>query len=233
MIKEKPILFQPSMVLGTLRGDKHQTRRVNGLKKINQFPDDCSFEGFVYIKNIKHAKFWNLKTDETFLIKSPYGDTGTKLWVRENFSYVGTSDPGYLVYQATYPKCAERYNFDSIPKTLKECGERWKPSIHMPRVACRLELFVESIEIQRAQDISEQDARLEGFAKITKDGELFKYGLPDKDGYPGNDDFGWHWNYWEEKAYDAWKKLWIQINGEESWCTNPWVWVIKFMVDKP
>lgn len=32
----------------------------------------------------------------------------------------------------------------------------------------------------------------------------------------------------EQSAFDAFQKLWISINGQENWDSNPWVWVIEF-----
>lgn len=28
--------------------------------------------------------------------------------------------------------------------------------------------------------------------------------------------------------FDAWRELWVSINGVESWDANPWVWVVEF-----
>jgi hypothetical protein len=64
--------------------------------------------------------------------------------------------------------------------------------------------------------------------KITKDGSLFKFGIPDRDGLPGNDDFGWPWRDFETSPIAAFRKLSEVIYGPGSWEENPWVWVIEF-----
>ena len=42
-------------------------------------------------------------------------------------------------------------------------GNKWQPSIHMPRWACRLFLNVTRVRCERLQSISEADAIAEGF----------------------------------------------------------------------
>ena len=65
---------------------------------------------------------------------------------------------------------------------------------------------------------------------ITKDGKTIKYGIPDRDGYPGNDDTGWDWCDWNVSPVSAYKMLWESINGQGSWDLNPFCWVIEFKV---
>lgn len=78
------------------------------------------------------------------------------------------------------------------------------------------------------QDITEDDAIADGLGCMTKDGVLYKYGIPDADGMPGKDDLGWPWMKWNASPVVAYKKLWEQINGPDSWDKNPWVWVVAF-----
>ena len=80
-------------------------------------------------------------------------------------------------------------------------GLLWRPSIHMPRWASRITLEVTGVRVERLQAISEEDAKAEG--------------CPFDEPPPGKP---WAW----------FRKLWMDINGAESWASNPWVWVVEF-----
>ena len=79
---------------------------------------------------------------------SPYGRTGDRLWVRETWGH-NPEGPGY-VYRSDG-------DFD-----MKFHGDRWRPSIHMPRWASRITLEVTGVRVERLQDINEEDALAEG-----------------------------------------------------------------------
>ena len=82
----------------------------------------------------------------------------------------------------------------------------WKPSIHMPRWASRLTLEITDVRVERLNEISEEDAIAEG---VSVDGV----------GNPGGP---------MRVHQRAFKILWNQINGPDSWAANPWVWAITF-----
>lgn len=135
--------------------------------------------------------------------KCPYGQPGDVLWVRETFQ---TWRLGYI-HKATWST--------ELPENIK-----WKPGIHMPKEACRLFLEIVSVRVERLQDISEQDAISEGvkstYVHLFQEERYKDYHL-DVDGEFRN-------------PVTSFKTLWESINGEDSWESNPWVWVIEFMM---
>ena len=79
----------------------------------------------------------------------------------------------------------------------------------MPKEACRLFLKVTNVRVERLQDITEMDAIFEGCMQYEKDTD------------------------WMTALY-GFELLWKKINGESSWKSNPWVWVIEFeRIEKP
>jgi len=105
-----------------------------------------------------------------------------------------------------------------------------------PRFA-RLWLEVVSVREERVQDITEEDAKREGLTGLTKDGSLVKWGIPDRDGWPGTDDDGWPWTDWNADPRAAFRRLWDSINGTKpgcAWADNPLVARIEFKrVERP
>lgn len=131
----------------------------------------------------------------------PYGQPGERLWVRENFSKL---EHGTTVYQA---------DAGWIPGAIK-----WKPSIHMPRVASRILLEIVSVRVERLQDISEADAVAEGIHASPALGE------------PAYLDYI---NGGLVEPIKSYRSLWQKINGPDSWAANPWVWVVEFKLVGP
>jgi hypothetical protein len=123
------------------------------------------------------------------------------------------------------------YKQKELEEWLPEFFKRmtWKPSIFMPKIACRIFLEVTNVRVERLNDISESDAIAEGiyakpgsvsgtrwYTKFISKTEARLEGL------------------FTESAKECFKSLWESINGKESWEANPWVWVYDFKrVEKP
>lgn len=157
----------------------------------------------------------------------PWGKPGDLIWVRESYA-LGRGYDGIApsaIPQDDYVKI--HYLADG--KKPEWCGMS-RPSIFLMQWMSRITLEITDVHVARLQDITEDQAVAEGLKRITKDGELFKYGIPDLDGLPGTDNVGWPWVDWCLTAYAAFKTLWWKIHGEAAWKENPWVWVISFKV---
>lgn len=198
-MREKPILFSEEMIRAILAGEKTQTRRViKPQPKYDHFSHIGAgltglWCGYLYLD------------DPAWEARCPYGKTGDQLWVRETFATPSKWDqykpselldnwlrPDQLVYKAT-----ERYPDGDYYK--------WRPSIFMPRWASRIQLQVESVRVERIQEISEKDALAEG---------TMHNGFVSK----------------TVSEVAVFKGLWDEINERRGygWEKNPWVWVVEF-----
>jgi hypothetical protein len=132
-------------------------------------------------------------------------------------------------YDTETPNGSEAWSGELIRKHMP-----WKPSIHMPKAAARIWLLVEDVQVQRLQDISEEDAKSEGVQSCVATKELFgarAQGLRLYRNYDRSDhSLKDHPCNGFDTAKVSFETLWESINGKDSWNENPWVWVVKFKV---
>lgn len=209
-VMERPILFTWRIVRKILSGEKTNTRRIMNPQPVF----DPAFSGGWVWKTKRADTAIASINDGRYPEACPWAP-GSRLWVRESF-VVGQRMKGWkpeLDEQGDEKLPAVWYRADDNEDLLwtDEHGTTsfevpWKPSIHMPRWACRLVLELVSVRVERLQDISEEDAKAEG-AEIAP-GDIQS---PDNLSYRG-----------------AFAFMWNEINGERgSWSDNPWVWVLE------
>jgi hypothetical protein len=213
MQKEIPIPFSTPMVQAIIELRKTMTRRLRGLKNVNNNPDDWIFSHFE--TNLKGGLNAVFKHKDDLLHESipcPFGKPDDLLWVRE--SWMLTSGGCYW-YKASFNK-----SFD-----FKNAGLKVKPSIHMPKVAARIWLEVTDIRVERLHNITEEDAMAEGVERWVEERLKSKpthYKVYHHE--PGDD------STYSTTAKMSFETLWQSLNGVESWTSNPWVWVVSFEV---
>lgn len=218
-MKTHPILFSTEMVQAIIQGNKTQTRRVQGLENVNDNPDRYRvLEAKNNWSETKLKALFEVKGSENRPLPQrlsaycPYGKVGDVLWVRETFCFTGSRE--YLNSETRMPFMykADIKDVETAKEVMQDHGWKFRPSIHMPKAACRLFLEITSIRVERLQDITEEDASEEGVeCYYDKNGE-----------------------YVVCSYKDSFEILWSSINGSESWNANPWVWVVEFKrVDKP
>jgi hypothetical protein len=204
-----PMLFSTDMVKAIdIHKTKTETRRTQGLELINENP-----EFFIYNGKINDEHIFILKNEDgsesDFYkpIKSKI-NKGDIIWVRETFKEIIFKGEKKYLYKANPDHQAMK----------------WKPSLFMPKEACRIFLKCTSVHIERLHDITEQSAINEGIEiihKAEKNVSVFKrYDLKEKLG--------------TTNPIYSYQTLWQKINGKESWDENPFVWVYKFeRVERP
>ncbi|MFY3300201.1 hypothetical protein ACOTEY_00450 [Achromobacter xylosoxidans] len=186
-MRERPILFNGPMVRAILAGHKTQTRRV-----VKPQP----------------AGAWAAPGKTS----CPYGQPGDRLWVRETWAQ------NWDQLSDTRMDRSYVYRADGEARALDNGVELpWRPSIHMPRSACRLMLEVTGVRVERLNDISDSDCWAEGIEEC--DGALDEVEICHLAKAMGRT---------FEDPQPSYAALWEQINGPGSWHANPWVWVVEF-----
>ena len=221
---ERPVLFTGPMVRAILEGEKTQTRRPVKPQPIPECASmmDCGFdvktdkEIFGGRDKAGRALYPFPVADHSFVpeILCPYGKPGDVLWVRETWSHAKQPAGD----RAVPPRLMNpRYPWD-IRYRADDCGPsggRWRPSVHMPKWACRIRLLVTGVRVERVQEISSVGARAEGADCRT---DLSWDGTTDDP-------------LFYEKGHlagfvDGWDSIYAK--GDFAWAKNPWVWVVTF-----
>lgn len=202
--KERGIIFTGEMVRAILDGRKTQTRRAIKLKetpisdkfKLGYWKLTGVYEGYGAIYPVYSGL--DGKSVHEFA-RCPYGRPGDILYVRETFVHLWDDLVHYRATKEPIPN----------PKSVY----KWKPSIFMPRWASRIDLRVTAVDVQRVQDITEEDAVAEGVS--------YDMNIP----FESKDD----------TLIGLFGNLWDHINEKRGfgWDVNPWVWVVTFERIKP
>lgn len=236
-MKETPILFSAPMVRAILDGRKTQTRRVVNAARgeqaewftpelLNSSPSAQMYPG--------GAQFEHPRGGSLGAITCPYGRSGDRLWVRENFWY-DTREPNECVI---YSEDEDKFKYRTGDRGVQSRRDRanrmpfvgdeptaqisqnkfWKqkPSIFMPRWASRITLEITGVRVERVASISESDAIDEGVLTL----DVKAHGPAEESGKPP---IG-------ASPSQKFRMLWDLLNAERGfgWDANPWVWVVEF-----
>lgn len=176
-----PILFNTDMVRAILEGRKTTTRRIVKFLP-GQNPNWSGYErdGLVLYNG----------RNEPCSRKPPY-KRGDILYVREAWNCLPIPEP-LAGTSKTY-----WYRADG-----EEKGDKWKPSIHMPKEAARIWIKITDVKLERLKEITDEEAEKEGCCDYTSTVLGFFY-------------------IWDATV----KKSEMHRYG---WDANPWVWVIEF-----
>lgn len=230
----KPILFNTGMVRAILDRRKSCTRRIN--KDANDYvvPDmdfyNADMRTYAVHNFADKEQMEQLSTAERTCPICP----GDILYVRETWTeecgkyyYRADYDNDYLdpceTLSGGYPaSCRNHPGCDGCMATSTRI--HWHPSLHMPKEAARIWLKVTDVRVERLQDITEEQACMEGTDPW------------DEVCYENN---GWHPTFSDPDSggdpnmVDGFHKLWNSTIKKSDldrygWDANPYVWVISF-----
>ena len=231
MRKVRPILFSAPMVRAVLDGSKTQTRRVMKLQpepaphRPGDYQWPCNaFQSMVSVADTRAPGAHGMAGDAC-----PHGAHGDQLWVRETFVAFGRwetrfsdkkkRDEWHFVDMTL--ELGLQYRFDGADLSKKRYAgatPTWciRPSIFMPRAACRILLEIVSVRVEHLQDISDADIVAEGIDMEALAESQDRYDIVCK----GSDASG------RASERTAWRELWESTGGD--WDANPWCLAITF-----
>ena len=214
-MKERPILFSGAMVRAILDGRKTVTRRIVRFPRKEPhtfwgaaYPHPSGI-GWLFADHPLDAGLIAAVSKGRTGTLCPYGAPGDRLWVRETWATL-TNNGIRTVYRADGED--PRTGWDDVPPERRP-RMTWRPSIFMRREESRLTLDVVSVRVERLQDITEEDARAEGFSLEPMPARI--------NGEPGQ--------VWVFDPVTWFAKTWDTINADRAtWLSNPWVWRVEF-----
>lgn len=234
MAKDLPILFSQLMVEAILAGRKTMTRRI---VKLNP----SLLDGRAEVSKLPDGEFLLEKWPEQPRMMGNFGrcervktkyQPGQILYVREShyryghweYGYIKAkeSDGWYFVPDTEYVLFEEPENcYKSRLKNSPNIPAWYKRnSLFMPKSATRIWLQVESVKVERVQDISQEDAKAEGVMV-----------MPHRPYYEGCKPYA-DGNQISDCYVCAFRNLWNRINGDSGhqWNKNEFVFCYSFKV---
>jgi hypothetical protein len=213
-VRGRPIIFSAESVRAILAGRKSQTRRV-----IKPQPEPWACNEAFLTWSAKVSEELMPLTLSQILARCPYGVPSGRLYVKEGWAESESDAGPVLVYRAgghaLIGADGEKRSGTWVEYLIPAADvgaiadpARWRSPIHMPRWASRLTLELAEVRVQRLQEISEEDARAEGFE-------------PSLRYVTARDAFWAAWNQVQLKTSKP---------GGKSWADNSWVWALSFKV---
>lgn len=221
----KPILFNAEMVRAVIDGSKTATRRLIKFP-LNEYTEEIPKADKVRISGNYRGEriIFSEAPHFCFSVNKPIR-RGDILYVREAWRLSNPRGD----YQHGTRQADLEYKADgdvrvvTIPREWeKYLGNKWHPSIHMPKEMARVWINVTEVNVERIQDISPEQLRKEGI-------RIF---ITPKECESQFDKFGAIHDFEGKKK--EFEQLWNStIKGKEQesskWEANPWVWAIEFV----
>ena len=209
-MKEHGLMFTGEMIQAFLEHRKSMTRRVQGLEKINENPDDWELIGALcyghiwYFRNIRNRSL-------SIEVKCPYA-VGDFIYAKETWATLESYDN--LKPTELPDKAPIWYKFDyPVDMGVHMVIGRWRSSMFMPKKVARTWREIVGVRCERLQTISKED--------IENEGEPFM-SLPDKCLL----NFGYTKPYEYTREHFAY--FWDRLNGKKHpWAKNDWVWPLS------
>lgn len=211
-----PILFSGPMVRALLDGRKTQTRRLHKPQPETFAIDEYGTPCDVGLEQLPDDPRPRIRVGRVITKQAVRFAVGDRLWVREAWArtsvapIVETIDKPWIIYR------------EGDART--DYGGPWRSPIHLARKDSRITLIVTDVRVQPLLEISEDDAKAEGFAP----GRL-------NDGF-GPRDIGGGYTIESPGGYASaagmFQITWAKLHPEWDGFSSPYVIALTFEVVK-
>jgi len=202
----KGIYEPPDMIKAIVEGRKTQTRRLHGLKEINQEPDKWE-----RIENIAEGNYMTFhRPDYPIKMVKPKYHVGEVVFVQEAWAVIKLHDSLEPSEIPAYGRLPRWYKLDDPSPMDTQCNPwpegnkgKWRSPLFMPEWAARDHRRIKDVRAQRLQEITPEDCIAEGIGRYTFARGCLSENPPDK-----------RWKFIE---------LWDSIHKDYPWDLNPWI----------
>lgn len=207
----KGILMKPDMIQATVDHRKTHTRRLGGLKEINQAPNGWD-SPIKVVNDTKPAKagdwLFQHKTQLTLcVIARPEYKVGETVYIKEAWK-AGLRDDG--AYLTLYKDGGSKLGLcEPAAHRFAHYERKWQSPFFMPQSAARHFIKILAVTAERLQEITPEDAYLEGFPLGQES-----------------------WKQQQHKALpyciNGFQETWNSLNPKYPFESNPWVFPYDF-----
>lgn len=207
----KGILFKSDMIQAMIDERKTQTRRLGGLKEINEDPDR-----WIRVKpidkrlllNSPYKSLWQFSDkDKVFKLAEPRYNIGEMVYIKEAWRMVATDD-GINDFAIVYPDGELKFWRDNGKTINYPIDERRHSPLMMPAKYARYFITITDVKPQRIATITRKEISAEGTPHNVTGKSYYR-----NDGYQRLEDF---------------RLLWDSINKKNPFEKNEWVWAYTF-----
>lgn len=228
-VREYPLGMSWPMIEASKARAKSQTRRLYGLERINQRPDEWLNPRWLGKNNPRTWMFEGRgsRLGLTTCAVCPYGDVGDRLWFRELFlpcrgtgERCSPSDARYVCFFDGHQKFRADGSVSGWtgepPRWEKH--QRFSPWIHMPRWASRWLVELTEVRPERLQCIIPGDAIDEGVdVAATEHEKALAAEVACSTG--------------ESVHVVLFRLIWQKLHADGLlWDDNPWDWALTFKI---
>ena len=198
------ILFKPEMIKAIAEGRKTVTRRMDGLREINQVPNKWEDKDGWQFKCVGGSWYATGKHGYHCAVKPRY-QVGEVVYIKEPWHYLNIEENKATPYDfgIEFADGEILWWTDNGNEMNYPLDEKKRSPMFLKAKFARYFIKITDVRPERLQEITEEDTIKEGI-------------VPSRQ------------RYFRPSNVEQYAALWDSINPKRPWSSNPWVWRIEF-----